>query len=183
MPSEITDFLSSITLPGDLAVPAEVYELIAQAARYWFLLLMAIIVWRSFRWYRRDRRQAKKRLKLLPDAGFVGEMVVIEGGEALKRGQALPLPREGTLGTLRTNDLCVPVEGVARRHLWFRFDEDEGLSCGCGCLRASRGRATLRAGTAKPPGQMNRPSRPNRHRPPPWRSGRPCSSGWRSSST
>ena len=95
--------------------------------RYWFLLLMAIIVWRSFRWYRRDRRQAKKRLKLLPDAGFVGEMVVIEGGEALKRGQALPLPREGTLGTLRTNDLCVPVEGVARRHLWFRFDEDEGL--------------------------------------------------------
>lgn len=88
---------------------------------------MAIIVWRSFRWYRRDRRQAKKRLKLLPDAGFVGEMVVIEGGEALKRGQALPLPREGTLGTLRTNDLCVPVEGVARRHLWFRFDEDEGL--------------------------------------------------------
>lgn len=127
MPSEITDFLSSIMLPGDLAVPAEIYELIAQAARYWFLLLMAIIVWRSFRWYRRDRRQAKKRLKLLPDAGFVGEMVVIEGGEALKRGQALPVPREGTLGTLRTNDLCVPVEGVARRHLWFRFDEDEGL--------------------------------------------------------
>lgn len=127
MPSEITDFLSSITLPDSLSVPAEVYELIAQAARYWFLLLMAIIVWRSFRWYRRDRRQAKKRLKLLPDAGFVGEMVVIEGGEALKRGQALPVPREGTLGTLRTNDLCVPVEGVARRHLWFRFDEDEGL--------------------------------------------------------
>ena len=82
MPSEITALLSSITLPGDLAVPAEVYELIAQAARYWFLLLMAIIVWRSFRWYRRDRRQAKKRLKLLPDAGFVGEMVVIEGGAA-----------------------------------------------------------------------------------------------------
>lgn len=127
MPSEITDFLSSITLPSDLAVPAEIYELIAQAARYWFLLLMAIIVWRSFRWYRRDRRQAKKRLKLLPDAGFVGEMVVIEGNEALKRGQALPVPREGTLGTLRTNDLCVPVEGVARRHLWFRFDEGEGL--------------------------------------------------------
>ena len=79
-------------------MPAEIYELIAQAARYWFLLLMAIIVWRSFRWYRRDRRQAKKRLKLLPDAGFVGEMVVIEGGEALKRGQALPVPREGHAG-------------------------------------------------------------------------------------
>ena len=58
---------------------AEVYELVAQAARYWFLFLMAIIVWRSYRWYRRDRRQAKKRLRLLPDAGYVGEMVVLEG--------------------------------------------------------------------------------------------------------
>ena len=72
MPSEL-NFLSG------LALPAEVYELVAQAARYWFLFLMAIIVWRSYRWYRRDRRQAKKRLRLLPDAGYVGEMVVLEG--------------------------------------------------------------------------------------------------------
>lgn len=129
MPSEL-NFLSG------LALPAEVYELVAQAARYWFLFLMAIIVWRSYRWYRRDRRQAKKRLRLLPDAGYVGEMVVLEGGGALRRGQALPLPREGTLGTLRTNDLCVPVEGVAKRHLWFRFDQDEGLM-----IQPMRGRA------------------------------------------
>lgn len=108
-------------------MPSEIYELVAQAARYWFLLLMALIVWRSYRWYRRDKRQAKKRLKLLPDAGYVGEMVVIEGGEALKRGQALPVPREGTLGTLRTNDLCIPAQGVAKKHLWFRFDEGQGL--------------------------------------------------------
>ena len=108
-------------------MPDGIYELIAQGARYWFLFLMALIVWRSWRWYRKDKRKAKKRRKLLPDAGFIGEMVVLEGAGALERGRALPVPREGTLGTMRTNDLCVPASGVARRHLWFRFDDDKGL--------------------------------------------------------
>ena len=108
-------------------MPSEIYEVVAQGARYWFLFLMALIVWRSYRWYRRDKRQAKKRLKLLPDAGYVGEMVVIEGADALKRGSALPVPWEGTLGGLRTNDLCVPVKGVGKRQLWFRFEEGKGL--------------------------------------------------------
>ena len=108
-------------------MPDEIYELVAQGARYWFLFLMALIAWRSWRWYRRDRRQAKKRLKLLPDAGFVGEMVVLQGAGALEPGTALPLPREGTLGTMRTNDLYIPAGGVARRHLWFRFDDGKGL--------------------------------------------------------
>lgn len=108
-------------------MPSEIYEVVAQGARYWFLLLMALIVWRSYRWYRRDKRQAKKRLKLLPDAGYVGEMVVLEGADAFKRGDTLPVPWEGTLGSLRTNDLCVPVSGVAKRQLWFRFEEGKGL--------------------------------------------------------
>ena len=108
-------------------MPSEVYEVVAQGARYWFLFLMALIVWRSYRWYRRDKRQAKKRMKLLPDAGYVGELVVLEGGGVLKRGNALPVPWEGTLGSLRTNDLCIPVKGVAKRQLWFRFEEGRGL--------------------------------------------------------
>lgn len=108
-------------------MPKEIYEVIAQGARYWFLFLMLLIVWRSYRWYRRDKKQAKKRLKLLPDAGYVGEMVVVEGGDVLAAGDALPVPCEGTLGSLRTNDLCVPIGGVDKRHLWFRFDEGRGL--------------------------------------------------------
>ena len=64
-------------------MPTEVYEIIAQGARYWFLFLMALIVWRSFRWYRKDRRQYKKRLRLLPDAGYVGELVTIRGNAQL----------------------------------------------------------------------------------------------------
>ena len=108
-------------------MPQQIYELVAQGARYWFLFLMVLIVWRSWRWYRKDKRQAKKRLKLLPDAGFVGEMIVLEGSKHLERGKALPVPREGTLGLKRTNDLCVPVAGVHKRHLWFRFEDGRGL--------------------------------------------------------
>lgn len=108
-------------------MPSAIYEVVAQGARYWFLFLMVLIVWRSWRWYRRDKKQAKKRLKLLPDAGFVGEMVVITGGKGLERGALLPVPREGTLGASRTNDLCVPLGGVAKRHLWFRFEDGRGL--------------------------------------------------------
>lgn len=108
-------------------MPDNVYEVLAQAARYWFLFWMALIAWRSWRWYRKDRRAAKKRLKLLPDAGFVGEMVVVDGGEDIARGTVYPVPVEGTLGTARTNDLCVQADGVERRHLWFRFDDRKGL--------------------------------------------------------
>lgn len=108
-------------------MPDNIYEVVAQGARYWFLFLMALIVWRSWRWYRKDKKKAKKRMKLLPDAGFVGEMVVLEGGKGLERGALLMVPREGTLGTLRTNDLCVPLSGVKHRHLWFRFDDSKGL--------------------------------------------------------
>ena len=108
-------------------MPDNVYEVLAQGARYWFLFWMALIAWRSWRWYRKDRRAAKKRLKLLPDAGYVGEMVVVDGGEDVARGTIYPVPREGTLGTLRTNDLCVQADGIERRHLWFRFDDRKGL--------------------------------------------------------
>jgi len=108
-------------------MPDHVYEVVAQGARYWFLFWMALIVWRSWRWYRKDRRAAKKRLKLLPDAGFVGEMVVVDGGGVLEKDTVFPVPREGTLGMLRTNDLCVPSGDIARRHLWFRFEDRKGL--------------------------------------------------------
>ncbi len=108
-------------------MPDQIYEVIAQGARYWFLFLMVLIVWRSWRWYRKDRRAARKRLKLLPDAGFIGEMVVIEGGGVFDRGDVFPIPREGTLGFLRTNDLCIPVKGVENSHLWFCYEERKGL--------------------------------------------------------
>ena len=110
-----------------MLLPDELYEIIALAARYWFLFLMVLIAWRSYRWYARDRKKFKKRLKLLPDAGYVGELVVVRGDEAVQRGVCLPVSREGMLGYLRSNDVCLPAGGVANRHLWYAFDDADGL--------------------------------------------------------
>lgn len=108
-------------------MPAEIYEIAALAARFWFLFLMVMIVMHSYRWYARDRRLRKKRLKDLPDAGYIGEFVVMESTGDLKQGDVLAVPFEGTLGMLLNNDVCVGAEGVAPRHLWFRYDRERGI--------------------------------------------------------
>lgn len=109
-------------------MPREMYEIVASAARYWFLFLMVLIVLRSFRWYRKDQKQHKKQRKLMPDAGYIGEMVVIQSGsDQLAPGDTLPVSWEGILGFTRINDLCVPAEGVANKHCRFRFEEKVGL--------------------------------------------------------
>ncbi len=108
-------------------MPDELYEIIALAARYWFLLLMVLIAWRSYRWYAKDRKKFKRRLRLLPDAGYIGELVVVQGDEFVSRGTCLPVSREGVLGFLRSNDVCLPAGGVANRHFWYSFDDADGL--------------------------------------------------------
>jgi len=108
-------------------MPLEIYEIVAGAARYWFLFLMVLIVFRSFRWYRKDQKQQKKQLRLMPDAGYIGEMVVVQGQEGLEAGTTLPVPWEGVLGYTRFSDICLPVEDVAKKHCWFRYEEGEGL--------------------------------------------------------
>ena len=106
---------------------AEVYEVLALAMRYWFAALGVLIVWRAFAWLRRDRSARHRMLRTLPDAGMIGELVVEAGSPDLEEGMVLPVPWEGTLGCVRTCDLCVPVGGVASEHLRFSFEEGEGL--------------------------------------------------------
>ena len=108
-------------------MPDDLYEILALGMRYWFLLLGALIVWRSFRWLRKDRREKHRRLRQLPDAGMIGELVVMVGSDELPEGTAIPVPREGVLGYLRTCDVVVPVPGVAGRHLDFTFQDGKGL--------------------------------------------------------
>ena len=105
----------------------EIYEVVSQGARYWFIFLMAMIVWRSYRWLARDRRQRRKRLRLLPDAGYVGEFVIQLDSPSLPLGTTLPIPREGVLGAVRGCDLFVPVKGVFKKHLWLRYEDGVGL--------------------------------------------------------
>ena len=49
------------------------------------------------------------------------------GGAELPAGLALPVAREGVLGSVRGADICVPAKGVAKKHLWFEFDDENGL--------------------------------------------------------
>ena len=108
-------------------MPQDLYSIAALACRYWFAFLGVLIVWRSFSWLRKDRRLKHKRLKTLPDAGMIGELVVLQGSDDLPEDSSIPVPREGVLGYLRTCDIAVPVKGVARQHLDFVFAEGHGL--------------------------------------------------------
>lgn len=108
-------------------MPAQVYEIVALGARYWFAFLGVVIVWRSFAWLRKDGRIRRKRLKQLPDAGLVGELVVLAGSDTLPPGTSIPLPREGTLGSLRSCDVSIPCPGVAPLHGDFKFVDGVGL--------------------------------------------------------
>lgn len=69
---------------------SDVYEVISLAARYWFTFLGVLIVWRSFRWLRKDRKAKHRRLKQLPDAGMVGELVVLEAPMNCRPEQPCP---------------------------------------------------------------------------------------------
>lgn len=108
-------------------MPDSVYELLSLAARYWFIFLGAVIVLRSFLWLRRDRAEKHRRLRSAPDAGFIGELAVVSGNDELQEGMLISVPREGSMGYLRTNDIVVPVAGVAAKHCDFLFREPEGL--------------------------------------------------------
>ena len=108
-------------------MPQDLYSIAALACRYWFAFLGVLIVWRSFSWLRKDRRLTHKRLKTLPDAGMIGELVVLQGSYDLPEDSFLPVPREGVLGCQRACDIAVPVGGVARQHLDFVFVDGRGL--------------------------------------------------------
>ncbi len=106
---------------------AELYEVLSLAARYLFALLGIVIVLRAYFWLLSDRAERKRLLRRLPFAGTVGEFVVVAGGPELPEGTAIPVPWEGILGSVRVSDLCVPCEGVRRKHLSFFYDRNLGL--------------------------------------------------------
>ncbi len=99
----------------------EAYELLAMGARYWFVLLGAVIVWRSLSWLALDSRARRRELRDLPDAGLVGEVVDLD------TGRAYPLPYEGTLGGGRGCDVRIPGAGLKRRHLSLMLVRGKGM--------------------------------------------------------
>jgi len=103
------------------------YQILSKLMSYVFTLLGVIIVLRAFTWLRKDRQATHKRLKALPDAGFIGVLTVLQGSSELPEGTALPVPWEGVLGFVRTCDVVVPVDDVIAKHLDFTFRNGKGL--------------------------------------------------------
>ena len=106
---------------------AEVYEVLSLGLRYWFAVLGLLIVLRSFLWLWKDHVEKHRRLRSLPDAGMIGELVVISEGGELAPGTTLPVPREGTMGDVRGCDIPIPGAGLQRLHLDFRWVNGQGL--------------------------------------------------------
>lgn len=103
------------------------FEILSKLMRYVFTFLGVVIVLRSFRWLRKDRRATAKRIKALPDAGTIGVLTVLRGSSELQEGEVIPVPPEGVLGFVRTCDIVVPVTDVVAQHLDFSFRNGKGL--------------------------------------------------------
>jgi len=106
---------------GVKSVSGETYELLAMLMRYVFVFIGILILWRAYRWMRRDAKAYRREMKALPDAGLVGEMVDLHTGESQ------PLPRVGMIGSSADCDIRLKGAGVARRHVLFAFEEGKGL--------------------------------------------------------
>ncbi len=105
----------------------ELYEVLSLAARYLFALLGLLIVLRAFLWQLSSRAQERGLRRRIRDSGCIGELVVISGSSSLREGTVIPVPWEGSLGSVRSCDVPVPCQGIRRRHLWFAWEKGSGL--------------------------------------------------------
>lgn len=101
----------------------DAYELIAQAARYFFAAVMLLIVLRAARITAVDSRRAARLRRLSPMTGLSGELVVLEGDGNARRGMRYPVIREGMIGTSRRADIRIRHASVRRRHAYFQLTE------------------------------------------------------------
>lgn len=96
------------------------YQLLAMFMRYWFVFLMVMITFRAFRWLYKERREYRKKLKVLPDAGLIGELV------DLRTGETYPLPREGYISGRRLADISL--KGYRHQRIAFEFEAGKGIA-------------------------------------------------------
>ncbi len=101
------------------------YGIIANIASYWFAFLMLIIIWRAILWLRKDAHRTAIVQSILPDAGFIGEWVVVESDiPAIAEGTMLNASRDGWIGSARACDVRVKARGVPARAARFMLRKD-----------------------------------------------------------
>lgn len=109
------------------SVPSNVYPVLLEVSRYLFALLGVLAVLSVLAWILAENRARRDRLRSLPAAGMIGELVVLSGSSELPPQTWFPVPREGVLGSFRSCDLVVPCHGVRARHLDFVWRDGVGL--------------------------------------------------------
>ena len=109
------------------SVSPEIYRVLVPAARWLFAFFALMLLFFAFSWLHSERKKRRERFRSLPEAGHIGEMVVISGSSQLPADTWFPVPREGVLGSLRSCDLVVPCPGVRGRHLSFSWLDGTGL--------------------------------------------------------
>lgn len=100
---------------------SELYAILALAARYFFVLLMLLVVFRAWRCTVVDNRRAKLLRDFSPETGCIGEFIVNP-----KRGQkrlTVPVPREGVLGRSSRADVMIRNKSLRRMHAFFEQRE------------------------------------------------------------
>lgn len=134
---------------------SEAYEILALAARYWFIILAALFVVKAWRITVRDNRNAKILRDWAGGAGCVGELVVLEDGKKQGRksfrGARFPVPMEGLIGSGGTADIRIRHQDVRRKHVWFHYQPGRMvLTCAgraqISCPMAQDGKRALRDG-------------------------------------
>lgn len=98
---------------------SELYAIVALAARYWFAALILVVAVRAWRMTVKDSRRAKLLRDWSPEAGCVGQFVVGPGRG--KKQNAVPVPREGVLGSSNRADICLKGRDIRRYHFSFEF--------------------------------------------------------------
>ena len=99
---------------------SELYALIALAARYWFVALIVVLLFRGWRMTVLDNRRAKLIREWMGQTGCVGEWIANPGS---KKRVSYPIPREGVLGSGRSADVRIRHRDLKRAHAHFELRE------------------------------------------------------------
>ena len=103
--------------------PEDIYRV----SRYFFAFLGVLSVLSALGWLHAEKKSRRERLRVLPSAGTIGELMVLEGSGDLPPQTWFPVSREGVLGSVRSCDLVVPCPGVKAHHLDYCWRDGVGL--------------------------------------------------------
>lgn len=100
------------------------YRVLSQLFGYMSAIVIVLVTLLSIRKYASDRALWRRVRKNLPQAGSVGVFSVLAGGRRLGAGEEIRVPYEGTMGSVSSCDVCIPVRKVHMRSAFFWMEKD-----------------------------------------------------------